>query len=359
MKKNKKVALYSPYLDTMGGGEKHIIEILKVFDEYGFEIEILWDDKKIISDFEKKFEIRLSNAKVIDNFLKKEPFFSKIFKTAQYEYFIYVTDGSYFISLAKNNYIFCMYPELNLYKKTLGNILKWLGWKFIVNSNYTKQYIDKYTSKTSQVVYPYLDINEEDFVKEKVILSVGRFFKGLHSKRHDFLIDAFKKIQNSKKEFRDFKLYLVGGLKEEDKDYFNELKKQIGDNKNIFLVKNIEYGKLIELYRKAMFYWHAAGYGVDVEKNPEGVEHLGITPLEAMNYGSVVLTFNAGGPKEIIIDGVNGFLYNNENELIEKTNSIYLDKNIMKKIIIEEKNLLKERFTIRSFKEKVLSVFNI
>ncbi len=38
--KRKKAALYDPFLDVMGGGEKHILSILKVLEEKGFEIHI-------------------------------------------------------------------------------------------------------------------------------------------------------------------------------------------------------------------------------------------------------------------------------------------------------------------------------
>ena len=41
--KIKRVALYDPYLDTLGGGEKHILSILEVFAEQGYEVNIFWD----------------------------------------------------------------------------------------------------------------------------------------------------------------------------------------------------------------------------------------------------------------------------------------------------------------------------
>ncbi|EKE14265.1 MAG: hypothetical protein ACD_12C00601G0004, partial [uncultured bacterium] len=35
--KSKRIALYDPYLSTLGGGEKHILSILDVFAEQGYE----------------------------------------------------------------------------------------------------------------------------------------------------------------------------------------------------------------------------------------------------------------------------------------------------------------------------------
>jgi hypothetical protein len=39
----KKAALYDPYLDVMGGGEKHILSILQVLEHEGYEANVFWD----------------------------------------------------------------------------------------------------------------------------------------------------------------------------------------------------------------------------------------------------------------------------------------------------------------------------
>lgn len=359
MKKLKRIALYDPYLDVMGGGERHILEIIKLYDEYGWQIDILWNKKNILSEIEDKLNITFNNVRVVPNFLEKKGFLRKILKTKEYDSLFYVTDGSYFFSLAKNNYVFCMYPQKSIYKNTILNKIKWLNWEFIVNSNYTKLFIDKFVGKTSKVIYPYFEIIKDGFKKEKLIISVGRFFRGLHSKRHDVLIEAFEKLAEERKEFKEFKLVLIGGLKEEDREYYEELKKVVKDNINISFELNISHKKLVDYYRRSMYYWHAAGFGIDTEKNPEAVEHLGITPLEAMNYEALVFAYNAGGPKEMIIDDVNGYLFNTVDELVEKTANSYKQKVNSQKIINNSKIFLKEKFSYLIFKEKVLGILNL
>ena len=37
----KRAALYDPYLDILGGGEKHILSILKVLEDEGYEIIVV------------------------------------------------------------------------------------------------------------------------------------------------------------------------------------------------------------------------------------------------------------------------------------------------------------------------------
>ena len=68
MKNKKRVALYDPYLDTMGGGEKHILQILKVLSEEGYEIDVLWNNAAIINDI-SRLGIEITNMSIVPNFL--------------------------------------------------------------------------------------------------------------------------------------------------------------------------------------------------------------------------------------------------------------------------------------------------
>lgn len=358
----KKIAVYDPYLDVLGGGEKHILSIAQVFEEYGYAIDLLWWDAKILERLEKQLHIAFKNAQVIPSFTSLS-FIQKLMKTKEYDYFFYVTDGSYFFSRAKHNYIFSMYPQHSLYNPSFLNKLKWTQWKFIINSSYTQSYVEKWTGKKSEVMYPYLDIipfeKVQSVKKYKIIITVGRFFRHLHAKRHDILIKAFKQLQQKDNLFKDFTLYLIGGLKEEDENYFRELVNLVGENKNIIFLPNASHETVANYYRKALFYWHATGYGVDELRHSESVEHLGITPLEAMSAGCIVFCHASGGPKEIIKNGQNGFLYNTIEELIEQTSRIYKEQNKMELISRNAYEYVKEHFGYGVFKKKIVSSFRL
>ena len=58
MKKGTKVGLYNPYLDTLGGGEKHILSIVDAVAEKGGEITVFWD-KDLSREIKKRFSIRI------------------------------------------------------------------------------------------------------------------------------------------------------------------------------------------------------------------------------------------------------------------------------------------------------------
>lgn len=364
MKKNKRAILYNPYLDILGGGEKHILSILKVFDEYGIFIDILWNDPEILKKIADRFNLTFKSATIKTNFLKSENFISKFMETGKYDYLFYVTDGSYFFSKARKNYIFSMYPERSLYKKTFLNNLKWSNFEFIANSNFTAKYISRWTLKKSQAIYPYIDIKNDPltkskYEKEKIILSVGRFFGHLHSKKHEILIEAFKDLQNLNSEFAKFKLVFVGSLKSDDKDYFKKLLKAAQNEKNIEFKTNLTFNEIQDYYQKAMFYWHAAGYGVDAVKHPELVEHFGISPLEAMAAGALVYCYEAGEMQNIIKRYMNGFLYQNINELVELTNRFFISTNGRIKIANEGSEFVSKNFNYRLFKSKVTKYFQI
>lgn len=359
MKKPKKIAIVDPYLDVMGGGEKHILSIAQIFDGADYEVDLLWDDKNIINEISDKLGLKFNNLFIAENFIGNKGLLEKLTRTNDYDYLFYVTDGSYFMSSAKNNYVFAMYPKKELYETGLVNNLKLANYKFIANSKYTSDFLEKYTGRKFEVIYPYITNKEVEYrniKKDKMILSVGRFFQGLHSKRHDVLIQAFNRLQKEDESFKDYKLYLVGGLKEEDQSYFSELKTLAKENQNIIFDINVSNNKMINYYQKAEYYWHAAGYEIDIEKNPECVEHFGITPLEAMRHQCLVFCYNEGGPKEIIENGKTGYLWNSIDELCDMTSNSKSNRGGIVKNAIE---MVNEKFSYGVFKAKVKNYFGI
>src|SRR5208283_3857699 len=76
---------------------------------------------------------------------------------------------------------------------------------------------------------------------------------------------------------------------------------------------------LAELYRTSRVYWHATGFGADLQNHPEKAEHFGISVLEAMSAGCVPVVFAAGGPAEVVRDSETGFLFSSEYKLCART----------------------------------------
>lgn len=362
--KTKRVALYDPYLDILGGGEKYILSILEVFAEQGYEVNIFWD-KDLKQEIKDRFSLHYINImKFLASPFKKDSSPLQTLRTLRtYDYFFYVTDGSYFFSGAKKNFVYAMIPDKKLYSRNLINRLKLNNYQFITHSIFTQKWLKKFGIE-SIVIMPYLDnklINQDidPSKKEKIILSVGRFFSHLHSKKQDLIIKVFKNLKNKFKEFADYKLVLAGGLKKEDKSYFNELKKLANNDPSIIFKPNVKLDELYKLYKLSNYFWHFTGYGVDEEKNPELVEHFGITPLEAMASGCLTFCYKAGGPKELIKDNENGFLFTASGELIDKMIKVNSDETIKEEVINNGRQFVKENFSYQVFKDRVLSLIKV
>ena len=263
---------------------------------------------------------------------------------------------SYFMSLAKNNYVFCMVPDKNLYNLNLINRLKLWNYKFISNSPFTTHYLKSYGINPITIP-PYIDekiFNNHKIKKEKIILSVGRFFPHLHSKNQEKIINIFKQLKQISPLFKDYQLVLVGGLKKEDASYFNHLKQLTKNDSSIIIQSNLPLNKLYEYYQLSSFYWHFTGLGVDEQNHPESVEHFGIAPLEAAASGCLTFCHNSGGPKTIFTEGETGFLFNDESELINKIIALESNQLLKNKVINKAPLIIHSRYGYSKFKETVI-----
>lgn len=357
----KKALLYNPYLDVMGGGERHVLSIMTLLADAGYEVDIAWDDPQILAKLGSSLQMDVAKFSIVPNVFVKGNRSERNKFTAQYNVFLYVTDGSYFTSKAKRNVIFSMYPDKKLYSMYPTNWLKLRNYEVIANGEFTAEKVSKWLHRKAYVIYPYID--REFFVdqpqKDQIILSVGRFFKHLHSKRHDVLIKSFTKLQQEYREFRDFTLVLAGGLKDEDMPYYAELQNLAKINDNVVFKPNASFPELLKLYKEAMIYWHAAGYEVDENINPEQVEHVGISPLEAMASKCLVFCHDSGGPKRYIGQGQNGFLYNSMDDLVAKTAQGFYELQRNDQIIDNGKLYVGTHFSYPVFKNKVEQFFKI
>lgn len=347
-------------MDSLGGGEKHILSVLQVLEqEAGYDPYVFWDNE-IDKQLEEKLGLHFSNLHFLPNiFHKQTNLLHKLKQLKDFDIFFYVTDGSYFFSSAKKNYVFCMVPNKHLFANTAINWLKTVNYEFISNSRFTQKWLEKWNIK-NDVLYPYIsdeyiELKNAQIKKENCILVTGRFFEHLHSKRQDIAIEAFQQLHQNE-SFKDYKLILAGSVLESDKPYLEKIKKLAEKNNNIQIKLNTSFTELFNLYKSAKYYWHFTGYGIDEETEPEKVEHLGITPLEAMAAGCTVFCYNAGGPKELIKDGDNGFLFDSVDELIEKIST--LSESHRNQIIKNAQSFVTASFSYSHFKKKVLQLFS-
>ncbi len=350
----KKILLWNPYLDTCGGGERHMIQICQYYISKGYELTISWE-KDITKDLERKLRLNLPPQITWIPKLATYSLFQKMLLLRKYDILLYATDGSYFFSTAKKTICFAMVPNRQLYQMDLINRLKTRGWRWIANSKFTQGNLKRY-GVSAHIVYPIIDVPTDCLPLSKpvtgtalTLVSVGRFFRHLHSKRHDVAIAWFVHFLDTYPQYSGSKLILVGGLKQEDKKYYDSLKKLAVEHPHIIFKPNISYEELHHIYRTGDFYLHFAGWGINEKSHPERTEHLGITPLEAMSYGCIPLCYASGGIPEIVKDGVTGHTFISRDELSQKLVKLSRDPTQQEKMRTEGLKLLNNMFTRDAF----------
>lgn len=314
-----KAAIVNPYLDTLGGGERYTMSFGKVLAEEGYRVDVQWKDESIKEKIEERFGMELEGFRFVKDVKRGDG----------YDVLFWVSDGSIPALKARKNFLHFQVPFHDVNGKSLMNRMKFFRInKVICNSYFTKGFIDEEYGVDSTVIYPPVDVEEiQPKKKRNIILFVGRFSKLKQSKRHDLLIKAFKKFDNKR-----WKLVLAGGTEVgAGKKYLKKLKKMAKGEK-IEILESPTFERIVKLYSQAKIFWSAVGYGADEEKEPEKVEHFGITLVEAMAGGALPIVYEAGGYKEIIADGENGLFWHKPSELVSITDKIMNDNEKRKSI---------------------------
>ena len=243
------------------------------------------------------------------------------------------------------NHITCNYNELikkNKYKHNISKIvyiesLK-LSDKIIAQSDDIKKDLRKYNINEDIRVIPNpvkekkIIIKPEYSTRRLNIISVGRLS---YQKGYDILIKAVSNLSLEDKSRIFVEIYGIGELE--------------GELKQLIIDKNLEdivmlrgfYHCLDQVYRSSDYFISSSRY--------EGFPNV---VLEALSYGIPIIATNCpGGTKEMVEDGINGYL-------CEDVSSLSLKKNIekalsghIKKSVSISKNTQK-KYNIKSIVNK-------
>ncbi|MDP2649865.1 MAG: glycosyltransferase family 4 protein [bacterium] len=331
-----RIGIFDPYLDTLSGGEKYMLSIASCLAEE-HEVFIFWDKNKEVEIKQtalKKLGMDISSVKFYKNiFGKNVSLISRFFESGKFDAIVYLSDGS--IPLVKTKlYIHFQFPI----EWVNGNALKTrFKLPFVkdafCNSNFTKSFVDKKLNINSKILYPPVTIPKfKKINKENIILHVGRFgmnLEGANYKKQDVMINVFKKMVDN--NLRDWEFILVIGSRREGENKLQQLK-SLAEGYPIKIINNPSGNVLWEQYSKAKIYWHASGFGEDLEKSPEKAEHFGISTVEAMGSGAVPVVINAGGQREIVEDGKSGYLWNTLGDFAKKTDNLIKDEKLLKEM---------------------------
>jgi glycosyltransferase involved in cell wall biosynthesis len=336
-----KVGLFSPYFgSTYGGGEKYLgvtAEVLR--DAYPHhQLDLLSPvpvdrDRyhRVLGIDLRGINLRASVAKVspAHRLLRKSrllrPVRNRVVArraaqmTAEYDLYLAMIYRIAIPSRARCGVILCQFP----YPTTAG-----LGGyaRVICQSEYVRGWVASYWKRDADVVPPPIDLpaTPPDWsLKRQTVLSVGRFVAGGHVKRHDVMIEAFRRLCDS--GLYGWELHLAGGTHDDAASvrYYRRLE-TMADGYPIRLHPDIDLAGLRRLYSEASIYWHAAGYGAPAG-DPASLEHFGMTTAEAMAYGAVPVAVGLGGQPEVVEEDVSGYLWHQPSELEKRTRQLVDD----------------------------------
>lgn len=329
--------------------EKYEVEILSVYRLYNEPVFKL-DDKvkvKYISNIKP-------NKKEMMYYLKKKNFnmlFKGIGLSAQTGWVKYVKTASVLRKLDTDVIISTRTIHNFMVSKFVKKGIRKIAWEHN-HHNDNKKYINSLVSSCKNMDY-FVPVSKElaEFYKaylgkkvfyipncldkipnklskldSKNLVSVGRLSK---EKGFDDLLRLFKKISS---KHSDWKLNIIGdGMERNDLlELANELK--LGDKVVFHGYQNKEY--INEILLDSSIYIMTSH-----------TESFGLVLIEAMSFGIPALAYtSAQGANEIIDDGVNGYLIKdrNEEEMLDKINSLIDDEKLRKKLGKEARSKSKE-----------------
>lgn len=372
-----KIALVHDQLQEFGGAERVLVSLKNIFPEADIFTSFYNPKKLGTHAFHfKDWKINTSWADKIP-FLKRfysplrfiTPLIWKGFNFEKYDIVI-SSSGSYMskgISTSKNTIHVCYlhHPPRYLYNyetaiewqkywpiKMYGNIinhdLRLYDYSssqnvdyFIANSIETQKRIDKFYRRKSIVIYPPVNIPSNKLFKTiynyfqpfstNYYLTVSRLARAKHI---DIIINAANQMK--------FNLKVVGSGR--DLKFLQSIA-----GPTVQILSNITDQELSEIYSEAKAYLFAS---VD--------EEFGIAPVEAMGHGLPVIAYSSGGLKETVIEGKNGYLFN---QLIPESlcNKIKEFENLDDKQYQQMRiNSRKEseKYTENIFKQKITDYMN-
>ena len=191
----KKAAIYDPYLDTLGGGERYCLTVAEILLKNGYKVDIFWSgDKTLIEKAEKRFSLDLKDLNIVPDIFGIKPqnlnlleahddlskftnrvadplrfkvklssISKKIKNNRQYDVIFYLSDGSIPLLFGKKNYLHVQVPfvsHYNLPSQISRRLKSKLFTNIICNSQFTAKYQDQAVKNKVLVDYPPVDVDK-------------------------------------------------------------------------------------------------------------------------------------------------------------------------------------------------------
>jgi len=337
-----KVAIVCDWLTNVGGAEKVILRIHKLFPEAPIYTS-KYDPRGI--DWFKDADVRTGWLQIFPTVLRRimgplrQKYFEKL-DLSGYDLVISVTgaeaksvkapDGihiSYchvptqyywqmYDDYVENPGFGIMNPVVRFFFKLLVKPLRRADYRgaknpdyFVTISEYAKEMIEKYYDRDAVVIHPPVEIKD---------------FKAKSSRRSDYYVVTSRQVNWKRIDLA------VKACLEADRELV-----VIGDgpehNKLVKIAAGSELIKFLPIMKKqelAKYLSEAKGYLFP------SMEPFGIAPVEALAAGCPVIAYSEGGAKDYVIPGKNGILFDKQTvkslkEAILKFEKLHLERSIV------------------------------
>jgi len=320
-----RVGFYDPYLSILGGGEKYLLTIVETAVRDGHEVTLMSPEPTDPARWR-----RLGVEVAPDDFTwKRVGQLSVTPATRGLDVFVALHNFLPPVSFARRSVAVIQFPFRSVGDggplRRLGEQVRLRAYDaWVVYSRFRERHMrERPGGDDALVIAPPVDVGTGEAAaapKDRSLIAVGRFFPATDSnnKKHGLMIEAFRRLAPD-----GWTLHLVGGAHDDagTAAYLEDLRTRAA-GLAVEFHPNASADELERLYRGAALFWHAAGHG---ETRPERQEHFGITTVEAMAHGCVPIVPAVGGQPEIVSDGVDGYLWRSEDELVERTRELVDD----------------------------------
>lgn len=195
-------------------------------------------------------------------------------------------------------------------------------------------YIENNDAKVTASLRRKYGLKKDDFV----ILTVGRLAL---EKNVSFLINNHKRLVQ---KYPNCKLLIVGDGP--DADTYKELALKNGIASSVIFTGKIPYDEIPKYYQLGTIFTTASN-----------TETQGLTPLEAMAASIPVIALDDDAFRDVVIDGLNGILFSNDEEYQQAVEKMITDKKLYKRMC-DQARINAEAHSSKYYAEKVLDVYN-
>lgn len=351
-----RVGLYNLHWNTFGGGERYAGAIAQVLSSTA-SVELIGGSGVDVDGLGSHLGLDLSRVSYRQLPASDPETLTKI--SSEYDLFINSTYASNLKSRARKSLLAVFFPQeiakplpaalldrlppratLDPHSRSIRDRLASRAWRrvdrsqdgfldtydlIVAISDFTREWINRRWNRPSLILNPPVATSTfacpPDTVKKPIILGVGRFFAGSHNKKHIEMIKVFRRLHDEGRIPRQWELHLVGNVHRnrlEDFEYFADVNRLAKDYP-IRILADLSFEDLQREYWQASIFWHATGLSEIDDRQPEKLEHFGITTCEAMSAGCIPIVIAKAGQLEIVQDQETGFLFQNRRALADRT----------------------------------------